>query len=196
MTLEREIDIEVSRRGTPTLSMGLKRSIRVGGLHRPRRWRRRFDSKFRVGWQHLRAGRIGRLARCCRSREFSRLDFRTAPPVVNEQREDGRAYDGYNDRNPHGMPFAERSVLAHRHSSKISLRGQIALVRRSSSQFFCRGPPRHCAASNNDARGALSLRHDRHEKNRVWMGAAPVTPRRRALRVDHGAYWGDIRGET
>src|SRR5215471_18416115 len=120
MTLEREIDIEVSRRGTPTLSMGLKRSIRAGGLHRPRRWRRRFDSKFRVGWQHLRAGRIGRLARCCRSREFSRLDFWTAPPVVNEQREDGRADDRHDARYPRGMQFAETSVLGHRPPSKIS----------------------------------------------------------------------------
>ena len=189
-------DIEVSRAApAPRLSVGLKRSIRV---RRPGRWRRRFNTKFRIGRQHLRTGRIGRLACCCRSRELRRLAFRTAPPVVNEQCEDGRADDRHDDRNPHGMPFAERSVLGHRHSSKISLRGQIALVCRSSSPIFafCFRPPRHCAASNNAARDALPLRHDRHERNRVWMGAAPVTPRGRASRVDHGPYCYDIGGET
>jgi hypothetical protein len=52
--------------------------------------------------------------------------------------------------------------------------------------------PRQCAASNNAARGALSRRHDRHEKNHVWMGAAPVTPVGECSRADHGLYRGDI----
>jgi hypothetical protein len=159
----------------PSIALPPRRpaSLRLGRLHRSWRGRRRLDTKFRVGRQHLRAGGSGRFARCCRSRHVGRLDFRAAPTVVNEPRQDGRADDRHDACNPRGMPSTEAPKSGYAPSRVATFRRRGATRKDASSTATTRASAKYVKARSTNMSSPSPTRCPRsaRKSKSIWACA-------------------------